>query len=417
MMPLLMSEGGRLKVAIGTSASCASATSIVSESPSSAVRMMPSAPCAMQSLICSSWRLASLPPFSSTTSTPFVCSVVDDRLVAGAPRSRSTDPGTRSRPSCPRRPRALPRTCASAGSAVAHAVASEASFVIWTSLPLLNPPRRARLNVSCSGAARLVPTRPSPALPSKTVCANIVQAIYVCANNFRARDRRVADGRNGKAGMQQRQTTGRSQRERRASRASAAAPGNCAASCAPMIVAEALRLGFRHIDTAQGYDNEAAVGEGIRASALRREEVFVTTKVRPQLVSQGALQRSVEESLERLGLDCVDLLLIHWPNPAIADQRDHGGAERRQAQRADAAYRRLQFHHRHARRGDRGLSRADRHQPGRVPSLSRPDEAARGDPRPRPCDHRLLSDRARQGRRRSGHRRDRASGTARPRRR
>jgi len=84
------------------------------------------------------------------------------------------------------------------------------------------------------------------------------------------------------------------------------------------IVAEALKIGFRHIDTAQGYDNEAAVGAGIRASGIGRDDVFVTTKVRPQLVSQGALQLSVEESLERLGLDYVDLLLIHWPNPAIA---------------------------------------------------------------------------------------------------
>lgn len=84
------------------------------------------------------------------------------------------------------------------------------------------------------------------------------------------------------------------------------------------IVAEALRLGFRHIDTAQGYDNEAAVGQGLRASGVKREDVFVTTKVRPQLVSQGALQQSVRESLARLGLAYVDLLLIHWPNPAIA---------------------------------------------------------------------------------------------------
>jgi 2,5-diketo-D-gluconate reductase B len=83
------------------------------------------------------------------------------------------------------------------------------------------------------------------------------------------------------------------------------------------IVADALGLGFRHIDTAQAYENEAAVGEGLRASKVRREEVFVTTKVRPQLASQGALQRSAEESLARLGLDYVDLLLIHWPNPAI----------------------------------------------------------------------------------------------------
>jgi 2,5-diketo-D-gluconate reductase B len=84
------------------------------------------------------------------------------------------------------------------------------------------------------------------------------------------------------------------------------------------IVADALRLGFRHVDTAQGYDNEAAVGDGLRASGVKREDVFVTTKVRPQLVSQGALQRSVEESLARLQLDYVDLLLIHWPNPEIS---------------------------------------------------------------------------------------------------
>jgi len=83
------------------------------------------------------------------------------------------------------------------------------------------------------------------------------------------------------------------------------------------IVAEALRLGYRHIDTAQGYANEAAVGEGIRASGVRRHEIFVTTKVRPQLIADGDLQRSAEESLARLGLDHVDLLLIHWPNPAI----------------------------------------------------------------------------------------------------
>jgi 2,5-diketo-D-gluconate reductase B len=84
------------------------------------------------------------------------------------------------------------------------------------------------------------------------------------------------------------------------------------------IVAKALEVGFRHVDTAQGYDNEAAVGEGLRASGIPRDRVFVTTKVRPQLVSEGALQKSVEESLERLQLDRVDLVLIHWPNPDIA---------------------------------------------------------------------------------------------------
>jgi 2,5-diketo-D-gluconate reductase B len=83
------------------------------------------------------------------------------------------------------------------------------------------------------------------------------------------------------------------------------------------VVAEALRLGFRHVDTAQGYGNEAAVGEGLRQSAVPREAVFVTTKVQPQLISDGPLQSSVEASLARLRIDRIDLLLLHWPNPAI----------------------------------------------------------------------------------------------------
>ena len=76
-------------------------------------------------------------------------------------------------------------------------------------------------------------------------------------------------------------------------------------------------MGFRHVDTAQGYDNEAAVGEGILMSGVPREKIFITTKVRPQLIADGPLQRSVEESLKRLKVDAVDLLLIHWPNPEV----------------------------------------------------------------------------------------------------
>ena len=83
------------------------------------------------------------------------------------------------------------------------------------------------------------------------------------------------------------------------------------------IVAEALRVGFRHVDTAQGYDNEAAVGEGILMSDVPRERIFITTKVRPQVIGDGPLQRSVEESLKRLKTDVIDLLLIHWPNPEV----------------------------------------------------------------------------------------------------
>lgn len=83
------------------------------------------------------------------------------------------------------------------------------------------------------------------------------------------------------------------------------------------IVAEALRIGYRHIDTAQGYDNETQVGEGLRASGVARAEVFITTKIRPQRISDREMQRSMEESLERLGVDQVNLALIHWPNPKI----------------------------------------------------------------------------------------------------
>lgn len=83
------------------------------------------------------------------------------------------------------------------------------------------------------------------------------------------------------------------------------------------IVAEALRLGYTHVDTAQGYGNEAAVGEGLAASGVRRDAVFVTTKVRTDYLGEGDLQRSVDESLTKLRLEQIDLLLLHWPNPEI----------------------------------------------------------------------------------------------------
>ncbi len=82
-------------------------------------------------------------------------------------------------------------------------------------------------------------------------------------------------------------------------------------------VATALQCGYRHIDTAAMYDNEAAVGEGLRSSGIARNDIWVTTKVWWEDIADGALQRSAEASLERLGLDQVDLLLIHWPNKAV----------------------------------------------------------------------------------------------------
>jgi 2,5-diketo-D-gluconate reductase B len=82
------------------------------------------------------------------------------------------------------------------------------------------------------------------------------------------------------------------------------------------IVEQAIRIGYRHIDTAQMYDNEREVGEGVRNSG-NRAEVIVTTKVQPTLLAPPDLERSVKESLARLRLDHIDLLLIHWPNPRV----------------------------------------------------------------------------------------------------
>lgn len=83
------------------------------------------------------------------------------------------------------------------------------------------------------------------------------------------------------------------------------------------LVSHALKVGYRHIDTAAAYDNEEAVGEGIRASGVKRDDIFLTTKVWWTDIAGGDLERSAEASLKRLGVDQVDLLLIHWPNPAI----------------------------------------------------------------------------------------------------
>lgn len=78
-----------------------------------------------------------------------------------------------------------------------------------------------------------------------------------------------------------------------------------------------LDLGYRHIDTAQIYGNEAEIGRAIRDSGLPRNEIFLTTKIAPSNLRKADVRRSHEESLRRLGLDQVDLLLVHWPNASI----------------------------------------------------------------------------------------------------
>src|ERR1700687_2508840 len=83
------------------------------------------------------------------------------------------------------------------------------------------------------------------------------------------------------------------------------------------IVEQALRLGYRHIDTAQIYENEREVGDGLRASGVRRDELFVTTKIWTTHFAPNDLERSTKESLAKLRLSEVDLLLLHWPNPHV----------------------------------------------------------------------------------------------------
>jgi|AntDeeMinimDraft_5_1070356.scaffolds.fasta_scaffold02626_2 diketogulonate reductase-like aldo/keto reductase len=89
-------------------------------------------------------------------------------------------------------------------------------------------------------------------------------------------------------------------------------------SDAEAMVAHALETGYRHIDTAQAYNNEEAVGRGIAQSGIAREDIFLTTKVWIDHFTDGDLQTSVRNSLDKLGTDYVDLLLLHWPNPDVS---------------------------------------------------------------------------------------------------
>jgi 2,5-diketo-D-gluconate reductase B len=83
------------------------------------------------------------------------------------------------------------------------------------------------------------------------------------------------------------------------------------------VVEQALKLGYRHIDTAQIYDNEREVGDGLRASGVKRNDVFVTTKVWTTHFAPHELERSTKESLVKLRMPDVDLLLLHWPNSHV----------------------------------------------------------------------------------------------------
>ncbi|MHC8493249.1 aldo/keto reductase [Thalassospira sp. SM2505] len=86
---------------------------------------------------------------------------------------------------------------------------------------------------------------------------------------------------------------------------------------AAKMVTEAAKIGYRHFDTAQMYHNEEGVGHGLKASGLARDDYFLTTKVWYDKFQSGDLQTSVVESLRKLDLDHVDLLLLHWPTDEV----------------------------------------------------------------------------------------------------
>ena len=105
-------------------------------------------------------------------------------------------------------------------------------------------------------------------------------------------------------------------------------PTECASA-----VETALEMGYRHVDTAQAYGNEESVGEGIAAATVDREEVFLATKVWIDSLSHDDVVRTTRESLDRLGVDSIDLLYVHWPAdtydpaetlPAFDELRDDG---------------------------------------------------------------------------------------------
>ncbi|MCP8898090.1 2,5-didehydrogluconate reductase DkgB [Gilvimarinus xylanilyticus] len=88
-------------------------------------------------------------------------------------------------------------------------------------------------------------------------------------------------------------------------------------------VSSALELGYRHIDTASFYQNEAAIGKALANSSVPRSELFITTKVWVEDLAGDGVQKSIAASLEKLGTDYVDLLLIHWPSPGDEVPMEH----------------------------------------------------------------------------------------------
>ena len=155
------------------------------------------------------------------------------------------------------------------------------------------------------------------------------------------------------------------------------------------MVEQALALGVRHIDTAQMYGNEDAVGAAIAASGVARDELFVTTKLDNGNHAPDDARRTVDASLDRLGLDAVDLMLVHWPVEWERMERDHRRPRRGPCRRPHPLPGRVQLRRRPAGPG-RALGAAVV-PAGRVPPVPGPGRAAPLVPGPRLGVHRLLA--------------------------
>lgn len=101
-------------------------------------------------------------------------------------------------------------------------------------------------------------------------------------------------------------------------------------------VSTAIRLGYRHIDTAQAYGNEAGVGEGIRRSGIARDDIFITSKVAAENKSYDSAKASIDHTLELMGLDSIDMMIIHSPQPwtEVNQSKNRYFAENREVWRA-----------------------------------------------------------------------------------
>ncbi len=100
-------------------------------------------------------------------------------------------------------------------------------------------------------------------------------------------------------------------------------------------IQEAVKIGYRHIDTAQAYQNEAGVGKGVEACGVKREDLFITTKLAAEIKSYDEAIDAIDDSLNKMGLEYIDLMIIHSPKPwAEYQESDHHFKGNREAWRA-----------------------------------------------------------------------------------